>query len=173
MSSLWMYVKVFAVGGFFCVFGQVLIDQTKLTPARILSAFVVLGVVMGALDLYRPLVEWAGAGATVPLTGFGNTLAKGVRKAVSEKGLLGVFTGQDPIRANNRSGRGRNGCSLIESDFQRRAGISFRFERCSFQRFSSAAAAEPESVDSSPIRRLSFRPSFPQISSLMRRVSAA
>ncbi len=93
MSSLWMYVKVFAVGGFFCVFGQVLIDQTKLTPARILSAFVVLGVVMGALDLYRPLVEWAGAGATVPLTGFGNTLAKGVRKAVSEKGLLGVFTG--------------------------------------------------------------------------------
>ena len=93
MSSLWMYVKVFAVGGFFCVFGQVLIDQTKLTPARILSAFVVLGVVLGALDLYRPLVEWAGAGATVPLTGFGNTLAKGVRKAVSEKGLLGVFTG--------------------------------------------------------------------------------
>ena len=93
MSSLWMYVKVFAVGGFFCVFGQVLIDQTKLTPARILSAFVVLGVVMGALDLYRPLVEWAGAGATVPLTGCGNTLAKGVRKAVSEKGLLGVFTG--------------------------------------------------------------------------------
>ena len=93
MSSLWMYVKVFAVGGFFCVFGQVLIDQTKLTPARILSAFVVLGVVMGALDLYRPLVEWAGAGATVPLTGFGNTLANGVRKAVSEKGLLGVFTG--------------------------------------------------------------------------------
>ena len=93
MSSLWMYVKVFAVGGFFCLFGQVLIDQTKLTPARILSAFVVLGVVMGALDLYRPLVEWAGAGATVPLTGFGNTLAKGVRKAVSEKGLLGVFTG--------------------------------------------------------------------------------
>ena len=93
MSSFWMYVKVFAVGGFFCVFGQVLIDQTKLTPARILSAFVVLGVVMGALDLYRPLVEWAGAGATVPLTGFGNTLAKGVRKAVSEKGLLGVFTG--------------------------------------------------------------------------------
>ena len=93
MSSLWMYVKVFAVGGFFCVFGQVLIDQTKLTPARILSAFVVLGVVLGALDLYRPLVEWAGAGATVPRTGFGNTLAKGVRKAVSEKGLLGVFTG--------------------------------------------------------------------------------
>ena len=93
MSSLWMYGKVFLVGGFFCVFGQVLIDQTKLTPARILSAFVVLGVVMGALDLYRPLVEWAGAGATVPLTGFGNTLAKGVRKAVSEKGLLGVFTG--------------------------------------------------------------------------------
>ena len=93
MSSLWMYVKVFAVGGFFCVFGQVLIDQTKLTPARILSAFVVLGVVMGALDLYRPLVEWAGAGATVPLTGFGNTLAKGVKKAVEESGLIGAFTG--------------------------------------------------------------------------------
>ena len=93
MSSLWMYGKVFLVGGFFCVFGQVLIDQTKLTPARILSAFVVLGVILGALDLYRPLVEWAGAGASVPLTGFGNVLARGVKKAVAEQGLLGVFTG--------------------------------------------------------------------------------
>ena len=93
METLWEYARVFAVGGALCVIGQLLIDHTRLTPARILSAFVVLGVVMGALDLYRPLVEWAGAGATVPLTGFGNTLAKGVRKAVSEKGLLGVFTG--------------------------------------------------------------------------------
>ena len=88
-----MYIKVFLVGGLLCLVGQVLIDYTKLTPARILTIYVVAGVALSALGLYQPLVDWAGAGATVPLTGFGHTLAKGIRQAVAEKGLLGVFTG--------------------------------------------------------------------------------
>lgn len=87
------YVKAFAVGGLLCVIGQVLIDKTKLTPARILTIYVVAGVILGAVGLYQPLADWAGAGATVPLTGFGNTLAKGVKKAVEEKGLIGAFIG--------------------------------------------------------------------------------
>ncbi len=81
------------MGGLLCVLGQLLIDYTKLTPARILTLYVVLGVALGALGLYQPLADWAGAGATGPLTGFGNTLAKGVKKAVAESGLLGAFTG--------------------------------------------------------------------------------
>ena len=93
MELLIECLKAFAVGGLFCVIGQILIDRTKLTPARILTSFVVAGVVLGALGLYQPLADWAGAGATVPLTGFGNLLAKGVRRAVEEKGLLGAFTG--------------------------------------------------------------------------------
>ena len=87
------YLKAFAVGGLLCVVGQLLIDYTKLTPARILTIFVVSGVLLGALGLYQPLADWAGAGATVPLTGFGNLLARGVKQAVAEKGLLGAFTG--------------------------------------------------------------------------------
>lgn len=90
---LFEYIKAFAVGGALCVFGQLLIDYTKLTPARILTLYVVLGVVLGAVGVYQPLADWAGAGATVPLTGFGNLLAKGVKKAVAESGLLGAFTG--------------------------------------------------------------------------------
>ena len=88
-----MYTKTFLIGGLLCLVGQVLIDYTKLTPARILTMYVVAGVVLSALGLYQPLADWAGAGATVPLTGFGHTLAKGIRQAVAEKGLLGVFTG--------------------------------------------------------------------------------
>ena len=88
-----MYIKVFLVGGLLCLVGQVLIDYTKLTPARILTIYVVAGVALSAMGLYQPLVDWAGAGASVPLTGFGHTLAKGIRQAVAEKGLLGVFTG--------------------------------------------------------------------------------
>lgn len=87
------YLKAFLLGGTLCVIGQILIDKTKLTPARILVIYVVAGVVLGALGLYQPLVDWGGAGATVPLTGFGNTLAKGVKDAVKEDGLLGVITG--------------------------------------------------------------------------------
>ena len=93
MDILLDYLKAFAVGGLLCVLGQLLIDYTRLTPARILTLYVVAGVVLGAFGLYQPLVDWAGAGATVPLTGFGNALAKGVRDAVAKDGLLGVFTG--------------------------------------------------------------------------------
>lgn len=93
MELLIEYGKAFAVGGLLCVVGQLLIDYTKLTPARILTIFVVTGVLLGALGVYQPLADWAGAGATVPLTGFGNALAKGVKRAVEEKGLLGAFTG--------------------------------------------------------------------------------
>ena len=87
------YLKAFLVGGLFCVIGQLLIDKTKLTPARILVAYVVSGVILGAVGVYKPLAEWAGAGATVPLTGFGHLLAKGVKKAVAEDGLIGALTG--------------------------------------------------------------------------------
>ena len=87
------YVKAFAVGGALCVIGQILIDKTKLTPARILVSYVVLGVILSAVGLYEPLVDFAGAGASVPLLGFGHTLAKGVREAVQETGFLGIFLG--------------------------------------------------------------------------------
>ena len=87
------YLWCFLCGGLLCLIGQVLIDLTKLTPARILTGYVVAGVILQALGLYQPLVDWGGAGATVPLTGFGYSLAKGVAKAVGEKGLLGVITG--------------------------------------------------------------------------------
>ena len=87
------YIKAFFVGGAICVIAQLLIDYTRLTPAKILVSFVVLGVILGGVGIYEPLVEFAGAGASVPLLGFGNTLAKGVREAVREKGFLGILTG--------------------------------------------------------------------------------
>lgn len=87
------YVWAFLIGGVLCAVGQVLIDLTKLTPARILTSYVVAGVVLGAVGLYEPLVDFAGGGATVPLTGFGYLLSNGVKEAVLEKGLLGAFTG--------------------------------------------------------------------------------
>lgn len=87
------YLKAFVIGGAICMLGQVLIDLTRLTPARILVCYVVLGVILGGAGVYEKLVEFAGAGATVPLTGFGNTLAKGVQEAVQEQGILGVLTG--------------------------------------------------------------------------------
>ena len=93
MSVLVPILKAFFVGGLLCLIGQVLIDVTALTPARILTSYVVAGVVLGALGLYQPLADWAGAGAAVPLTGFGNAIARGVRQAVAEKGLLGIFSG--------------------------------------------------------------------------------
>ena len=93
MDVLLTYLKCFLVGGALCAVGQVLIDKTALTPARILTCYVVAGVILGALGRYEPLVDFAGAGASVPLTGFGNTLAKGMRRAVAERGILGVFTG--------------------------------------------------------------------------------
>lgn len=87
------YLKAFAVGGFLCLLGQILIDKTKLTPARILVSYVVIGVLLGAVGIYEPIVKFAEAGATVPLTGFGYNLAKGVKEAIDESGFLGIFTG--------------------------------------------------------------------------------
>ena len=93
MDLVWDLIKAFVVGGFFCAIGQVLLDYTKLTPARILVTFVVAGVVLGGLGLYAPIVDFAGAGATVPLTGFGNLLAEGVKKAIDSEGFIGRITG--------------------------------------------------------------------------------
>ena len=93
MDLFFTYLKAFAVGGLLCTLGQLLIDYTRLTPARILTAYVVAGVVLGAVGIYQPLADWAGAGATVRLSGFGNNLAKGVKQAVADHGLLGAFTG--------------------------------------------------------------------------------
>ena len=87
------YVRAFLLGGLLCAIGQILIDRTQLTPARILTGYVVAGVILSAVGLYQPLADWGGAGATVPLTGFGHLLARGVRKAVAEQGLLGALTG--------------------------------------------------------------------------------
>lgn len=88
-----MFIKAFVVGGLICVIGQLLIDLTKLTPAKILVLFVCLGVLLGGIGVYQPLVDFAGAGAIVPLTGFGNALAKGVKEAIQRDGFLGVITG--------------------------------------------------------------------------------
>ena len=87
------YLKAFLIGGALCLIGQLLIDKTGLTPARILVCHVVAGVILGGVGLYGPFAEFAGAGASVPLTGFGNLLAKGVKEAVDEQGFLGIFTG--------------------------------------------------------------------------------
>ena len=87
------YINAFWVGGLICVIAQILIDKTKLTPGRILVLFVVSGVVLGALGIYKPIMEYAGAGASVPIVGFGNSLFEGVKKAVDEKGFIGIFTG--------------------------------------------------------------------------------
>jgi len=87
------YIKAYIVGGLICAVGQIFIDKTKLTPARILVAYVVAGVILESIGLYEKIVEFAGAGATVPLTGFGYTLAKGVEKAVAENGFIGIFSG--------------------------------------------------------------------------------
>ena len=93
MDMFMEYLWAFVIGGLFCVIGQLLIDFTKMTPGKVLVLFVVLGVVLGAIGVYEPLVDFAGAGATTPLTGFGHALYKGTRQAVTEKGLLGAISG--------------------------------------------------------------------------------
>ena len=93
MDIFMKYLWAFIIGGAFCVVAQILIDKTSLTPARILVIYVVAGVILGALGLYKPIVDFAGAGATTPLTGFGYLISKGIREAVDEKGLLGALTG--------------------------------------------------------------------------------
>ena len=87
------YIRAFIVGGIICLIGQILIDKTKLTPARILVGYVVVGVILGAIGIYEVIVEFAGAGATVPLSGFGFTLAKGVKESVNSDGFIGILTG--------------------------------------------------------------------------------
>ena len=93
MDTLLQLIRAFLVGGILCMVAQILIDKTKLTPARILVTYVVTGVVLGAIGVYKPLVEFAGAGATVPLTGFGYLISEGIREAVDKQGLLGALTG--------------------------------------------------------------------------------
>lgn len=93
MDTLLQLIRAFLVGGILCMVAQILIDKTKLTPARILVTYVVMGVVLGAIGVYKPLVEFAGAGATVPLTGFGYLISEGIREAVDKQGLLGALTG--------------------------------------------------------------------------------
>ncbi len=93
MDMFMEYLKAFVVGGLFCVIGQLLLDFTKLTPARILVGYVVAGVILSAVGLYKPLIDFAGAGATVPLTGFGHLLANGVKQAIGSDGMIGIMTG--------------------------------------------------------------------------------
>ena len=109
------YIKAFMVGGFLCLLAQILIDKTKLTPARILVSYVVCGLILGALGLYGPLADFAGAGATVPISGFGYTLLKGVRDAINQQGFLGIFTGGLKATAGGISATIVSGllCSII------------------------------------------------------------
>jgi stage V sporulation protein AE len=93
MDTFFQFLRAFLTGGVICLIGQILIDRTSLTPAKILTSYVVAGVVLGAVGIYEPIANWGGSGASVPLTGFGYNLAKGVKKAVEEQGLLGAFTG--------------------------------------------------------------------------------
>ena len=93
MENFSQFIWAFVIGGLLCVIAQILVDKTKLTPARILVSYVVVGVILGAVGVYKPLVDFAGAGATVPLTGFGYLISEGVREAVDKQGLLGALTG--------------------------------------------------------------------------------
>ena len=113
MDMLLEYVWAFLIGGAFCAVGQLLIDLTKLTPARILVSYVVAGVILGAVGVYDPLVEFAGGGATVPLTGFGFAMVKGVKEAIAEKGALGILTG--PLTASSAGITAAVLCGLIAS----------------------------------------------------------
>ena len=121
------YVKAFLVGGLLCLIGQILIDKTKLTPARILTGYVVAGVVLGAVGVYEPLVQFAGAGASVPLTGFGYALARGVKEAIAEKGFLGIFTGGLSIPCR---GEGSPVQILDEGDLEQCANLLLASEVC-------------------------------------------
>lgn len=116
MSVLWMYLKVFLVGGALCAVGELLVLRTRLTPARILVCYIIAGVLLSAIGVYGPLADFAGAGATVPLTGFGHALCQGVMGAVDEIGLIGAFTGGLSATA----GRHRGGGILRNAD---RAGL--------------------------------------------------
>ncbi|MDR0883104.1 MAG: SpoVA/SpoVAEb family sporulation membrane protein [Oscillospiraceae bacterium] len=113
MEIVWTLAKAFLVGGALCAVGQILLDKTKLTPGRILVIFVLTGVVLGAVGIFQPLRDWAGAGASVPLLGFGNLMAEGARKAVAEEGLLGALTG--PLTAASAGITAAIVCGLLAS----------------------------------------------------------
>lgn len=113
MDIFHSFLKAFAVGGAICAVGQIIMDLTKLTPGRILVCFVVAGVVLGAVGVYAPLAKWAGTGATVPLTGFGFVMVKGVKEAIAEKGALGILTG--PLTASSAGITAAVLCGLIAS----------------------------------------------------------
>lgn len=112
-----IFLKAFLIGGFICMIGQILMDTTKLTPARILVAFVVAGVFLGGVGLYKYVADWAGSGAAVPLTGFGYTLAKGTKEAVDKDGLLGALTG--PLTSGAAGITAAMLCGLVVSMFAR------------------------------------------------------
>ena len=127
------YLNAFLCGGILCAIGQILIDKTPLTPARILTGYVVCGVLLTAIGVYEPIVKWGGAGATVPLLGFGYSLAKGVEKAVQEQGWLGVMTG-GPVTSGNNEKRGEGFHPLPfygKSLFTMRAGRTLRSAQAS------------------------------------------
>ena len=113
MDIFLSFLSAFAVGVAICAVGQIIMDLTKLTPGRILVCFVVAGVVLGAVGVYAPLAKWAGAGATVPLTGFGFAMVKGVKEAIAEKGALGILTG--PLTASSAGITAAVLCGLIAS----------------------------------------------------------
>lgn len=113
MDIFLSFLKALAVGGAICAVGQIIMDLTKLTPGRILVCFVVAGVVLGAVGVYAPLAKWAGAGTTVPLTGFGFAMVKGVKEAIAEKGALGILTG--PLTASSAGITAAVLCGLIAS----------------------------------------------------------
>ncbi len=115
MDIIFTLLKAFAVGGLICTIGQLLIDMTRLTPAKILVSFVIIGVILGGLGVYEPLVEWAGAGATLPLTGFGYNLAKGTREAIAEKGMMGILSG--PLSSASVGIMAAVVCGLVVSVF--------------------------------------------------------
>ena len=158
------YLNAFLCGGILCAVGQIIIDKTQLTPARILTGYVVAGVLLSALGLYEPLAQWGGAGATVPLTGFGHTLAKGVREAVASDGWIGIFTGG--LTAS--SGRGTSGKGTAAAAAFVPAGAS----NSGFSRLLRTAETTSRPICARPVRLL-WRAGFARWVCSSKRVAAA
>ena len=169
------YLNAFLCGGILCAVGQIIIDKTQLTPARILTGYVVVGVLLSALGLYEPLAQWGGAGATVPLTGFGHTLAKGVREAVASDGWIGIFTGGLTAAAGWRacswrpsSGRGTSGKGTGAAAAFVPAGAS----NSGFSRLLRTAETTSRPICARPVRLL-WRAGFARWVCSSKRVAAA
>ena len=160
------YFNAFLCGGILCAVGQIIIDKTQLTPARILTGYVVVGVLLSALGLYEPLAQWGGAGATVPLTGFGHTLAKGVREAVASDGWIGIFTGGCSWRPS--SGRGTSGKGTGAAAAFVPAGAS----NSGFSRLLRTAETTSRPICARPVRLL-WRAGFARWVCSSKRVAAA